>query len=260
MLERRILQCTGCGLVFTEPDEGPRAAQYTEAYYRNGVYSDYLGGRSAIEQNAMGVLQHLATLTAGRRLLDVGCAAGFFLTAARRAGWRVRGMEVSSYMAEFARRELGLEVVEGAVDGPGAHLAPADVVTLWDTIEHLSHPALALTRIREALAPRGVLVVSTGDYGSLLRRVSGRRWRLFADPTHNFFFTEATLTKLLEKTGFRVLSLERSGKWVSLSMILHQSGLPFASRVRRAFESRGWNPRFYVNLRDVVTVHARPCE
>jgi len=258
---RRILRCGGCGLIFSDPhDRHADDCSYSEAYYHQGVYANYLGDRPAIARNASRVLSRLRTLTSGRRLVDVGCAAGFFLVAARDAGWTVRGLEVSEYMAEYARREFALPVTLASVEVPNLELQPCDVVTLWDTIEHFAHPLRALVNIRRLLGPGGLLVLSTGDYGSLLRRVTGRRWRLFADPTHNFFFSETTLKRLLEKAGFQLVSLEREGKWVTLAMILHQSGIPFAVNVRQFLENRGWNPHFYLNPRDVMTVYARANE
>ena len=145
----------------------------------------------------------------------------------------------------------------GSIVSPPAGLSQFDVVTLWDTIEHLDRPDLALANIRRLLGPRGVLVFSTGDYDSLLRHLTGRRWRLFADPTHNFFFNERVLRRMLERESFEVLRITRRGKRVSLSLILHQSGLPLSGWARKWLLARGWNPSIYVNLRDVVTVFAR---
>ncbi|HET7294252.1 MAG TPA: class I SAM-dependent methyltransferase [Vicinamibacteria bacterium] len=256
-LERTILRCERCGLVFADP-EGAPAHDYSESYYRGGVYADYLMERGAIRRNAQRSLAALESLVPGRRLLDVGCAAGFFLEAARDRGWSVRGLDVSAYAAAFARDRLGLPVLLGSIVVPPQGLEDFDVVTLWDAIEHLDRPDLALLRIRERLREGGVLALSTGDYGSLLRRITGRRWRLFRDPTHNFFFDRETLRRLLERGGFEVLSVSRRGKWVSLAMSLHQSRLPRADRLRDLLVARGLDLGLYVNLRDVMTVVARP--
>jgi len=256
-LSRPIQQCEECGLVYAKPFGDAVHCEYTESYYKQGVYANYIEEGSAIHKNAQRSLTRLEQITEGRELLDVGCAAGFFLAAARDRGWTVRGLEVSEYASEYARATLELPVTTGSIISPPESLTRFDVVTLWDTIEHLDRPDVALAHIHRLLNPCGVFVCSTGDYGSLLRRLTGKRWRLFADPTHNFFFDQRTLTAFLRRAGFEILTVSRRGKWVSLSMILHQSPLPFAAVVRRWLSARGHIPALYVNLWDVVTVYAR---
>jgi 2-polyprenyl-3-methyl-5-hydroxy-6-metoxy-1,4-benzoquinol methylase len=238
-------------------DSSAQSRDYNESYYRQGIYADYLEERISIRKNASRMLSELEKLVPGRTLLDVGCAAGFFLEAARARGWTVRGLDVSSYATEYARRELHLDVESGSIESITESSSKLDVVTLWDTIEHLSRPDLALVNIRRRLKPEGILALSTGDYGSLLRRLTGKRWRLFTDPTHNFFFDEATLKRLLTQTGYEPVRIIRRGKWVSLSMILHQSPLPFKKRAQALFSAIHWNPSLYINLYDVMTVFAK---
>lgn len=257
-LSRPVVKCLGCNLVFAVPgDSSARSHDYDESYYRQGIYADYLEERISIRKNAGRILRELETLVQGRTLLDVGCAAGFFLEAARARGWTVRGLDVSSYASEYARRELNLDVESGSIESTTASSSKFDVVTLWDTIEHLSRPDLALIDIRRQLKPEGILALSTGDYGSLLRRLTGKRWRLFTDPTHNFFFDESTLRRLLNQTGYELLRIRRRGKWVSLSMILHQSPLPFKKRAQVWSRAIDLNPSLYINLYDVMTVFAK---
>ena len=257
-LSRPVVKCRACNLVFAVPrDSIAQSRDYNESYYRQGIYADYLEERISIGKNAGRILRELETLVRGRTLLDVGCAAGFFLEAARARGWTVRGLDVSSYASEYARRELNLDVESGSIESTTESSSKFDVVTLWDTIEHLSRPDLALINIRRRLKSEGMLALTTGDYGSLLRRLTGKRWRLFTDPTHNFFFDEATLKRLLNQTGFEVVRIMRTGKWVSLSMVLHQSPLPFKKRAQALFSAIHLNPSLYVNLYDVMTVFAK---
>ena len=254
-----IVECAACGLVYAEfAGREVNSEDYDHSYYTSGVYADYLGDREAIRRNANRVLIELESLAPDRRLLDVGCAAGFFLQAARERGWSVHGVEVSEYAAKYAREQLHLPVDLCSISGTSELLPKFDVITLWDTIEHLERPDLALRNVRRLLSGKGVLAVSTGDYGSIARRLCGRKWRLFSDPTHRFFFDEETLKRLLSEAGFEVTRLTRRGKWVSLSMILHQSRLPFASGLQRWLAGKHLNPMLYVNLRDVMTVLAKP--
>lgn len=253
---RSILRC-GCGLVYAEPlSARALEALYSREYFQGLAYADYLADREAIHRNARRALRELAALAPGRRLLDAGCAAGFFLEAARSAGFEASGIELSEFASAYARETLGLKVRKGALEDLPEDAGPFDAATLWDAIEHLRRPDLALRRLRGRMAPGGVLMLSTGDHACLLRRLAGRRWRLFADPTHNFFFTEDTLRRLLERAGFAVVRVSRRGKWVSLPMIVKQAPL-LPSRMRPAL-TRLLEGRFlYVNLRDVMTVTAR---
>jgi 2-polyprenyl-3-methyl-5-hydroxy-6-metoxy-1,4-benzoquinol methylase len=254
-----IVECAACGLVYAEfAGREANSEDYDHSYYTSGVYADYLGDREAIRRNADRVLIELESLAPDRRLLDVGCAAGFFLEAARERGWSVHGVEVSEYAAKYAREQLHLPVDLCSISGTSELLPKFDVITLWDTIEHLERPDLALRNVRRLLSGKGVLAISTGDYGSIARRLCGRKWRLFSDPTHRFFFDEETLKRLLSEAGFEVTRLARRGKWVSLSMILHQTRLPLAGGLQRWLAGKHLNPMLYVNLRDVMTVLARP--
>ena len=255
--ERAIVACEGCGLVYAEPvpEEALRAV-YSREYFHGLVYADYLGDRDAIRRNAGTALAELGSRAPGRRLLDVGCAAGFFLEAARERGWQVEGVELSDYASAYARDTLGLFVRTGSVAELPQDAGPFDAVTLWDCIEHLSRPDEALVSLRRQMTPGGILMLSTGDHDSLLRRLTGRRWRLVSDPTHNFFFSLATLRRLLERAGFDVVHTSHRGKWVSLPMIFKQAPL-LPAALRSALGDGLKGSYLYVNLWDVMTVTAR---
>jgi SAM-dependent methyltransferase len=240
------------------PSATENRAEFDDHYYVEGVYADYVHDRDAIHRSAVTRLRTLERVVKGRRLLDVGCAAGFFLEAARTRGWSVAGLELSAYAAKLARH-LALEIFEASILAPPS-LPEFDVITMWDTIEHISRPDIAVENARRLLRPGGVLAISTGDRRSLVARVLGRRWRLMHDPTHKFFFDSQTLSSLLAASGFTVVSVSRPGKWVSAAMILHQLPSGPTAFARRAFGARGWNPALYVNLRDVMTMVARPTD
>ena len=42
----------------------------------------------------------------GKRLLDVGCAAGFFMQDAKNAGWEVQGIDIAKPALDFAKKEF----------------------------------------------------------------------------------------------------------------------------------------------------------
>src|SRR5438270_356533 len=80
-----------------------------------------------------------------------------------------------------------------------------------DVIEHLTDPAAALGRIRQLLAPRGVLWLALPDAGSRVARVLGRRWWSVL-PTHVQYFTRGSIATLLARTGFQLLEISTAPK------------------------------------------------
>jgi len=62
------------------------------------------------------ILDQIGRPPAGAKVLEVGCAEGHFLDAARKRGWEVCGVELSPVATASARRRFGLQVFEGVLD------------------------------------------------------------------------------------------------------------------------------------------------
>jgi 2-polyprenyl-3-methyl-5-hydroxy-6-metoxy-1,4-benzoquinol methylase len=143
------------------------------------------------------------------RLLDVGCAMGYFLDTARNDGWDVTGVEISDYASSYARDELKLNVFNGELERLiqdekiGIHTF--DVVTLWDTLEHVCDPKSLLRAAYSVLKEDGMLFLSTLNIDSLTARQQRNQWHYFRPPKHLFYFSEKTLKRYLAEAGFEVV-------------------------------------------------------
>jgi SAM-dependent methyltransferase len=204
-----IAACVGCGLVFANPraPEDKILARYSRDYFWN-EYLPSLGAAEGKFDLAQFDLRHAALLrlmaerAPGRRLVEVGCGAGFFLKTAARAGWQVEGIELSEEAARFASERLELPIRrERAEDAP---IAPGsfDAAAMFDVIEHLFDPRAVLTAIARALVPGGLMVISTPNYDSASRHLLGVDWAVLRPLEHVYYFTEVSLRRLLEATGF----------------------------------------------------------
>ena len=221
-----IIRCPSCGVGITALPAGfDPSAIYSEDYFR-GVrsdgYADYVGSSQVIRSEAVRLIDGLTQFGArGGKLLDVGCAYGFFLDVARQH-FDVAGIEICDAAARSCR-DRGLDVSTGVVTQ--AYLrsrGPFDVAVLLDVIEHLPDPYRVLHMLHEGMVTGGRLMVTTGDWGSLMARLAGTRWRLLTPPQHLFYFHEESLRLLLRRSGFRVLQVVRPAKQVSLGLIAYQ--------------------------------------
>lgn len=282
-----ILQCAGCHLATWDWPPCDPVAFYDEHYWRSAElgkgYADYFSLADAMRlthaKRLCAIRSRIrATLTpsssdfpatprvdathtpAGTppRLLDAGCGPGYFVRAARDAGFDACGVEVSRYAVEFARRELGVDVRHGTVPGADLPAGRFDVVTMWDVIEHLPDPLAALRAVAEVLRPGGVVMLSTGDYASLVARLSGRHWHLFNLPEHLWFFTPGSLRRLLRRAGLTPLGLTYEVCWYPIRYLVERLESTF--RLSRALSPRlGRLGRIALplTLGDVMTIAAR---
>ncbi|MFO1326922.1 MAG: class I SAM-dependent methyltransferase [Rubrivivax sp.] len=228
-----IAGCDGCGTAFVaqDPSTIDFQALYGEAYYTGGsaaVFADYVGQEAARRAHArrkLWALRHLPPrLPRAGRLLDVGCAAGFFLAEAR-AFYQVQGVELSEWSSAYARERLNLPVFTGTLQQAALPAGHFDVVTLWDVIEHVPDPVPLLAEAARVLAPGGRLVLSTGDWGSAYARRRGEHWHLMTPPWHLSFFTRDSLTQAAARAGLRRLHAASEGVAGDGRFWRHRAGL-----------------------------------
>ena len=228
-----IVACADCTTAFVAQDPAriDFQALYGESYYTGGsdaVFADYVGQEAARRAHARRKLWLLRTLPprwpARGRLLDVGCAAGFFLAEAK-AYYDVQGVELSEWSSAYARDRLGLPVFTGTLQQAALQSAQFDIVTLWDVIEHVPDPVPLLADAARVLKPGGRLVLSTGDWGSAYAQERQAAWHLMTPPWHLSFFSRATLARAGERAGLRVLHCASEGVAGDGPFWRHRAGL-----------------------------------
>lgn len=183
------------------------------------------------------VLQILGRLGA-RRVLDLGAGNGALCAALAQAGYEVCGVEQDQAGLELARRSLpGVAFHRyGVQDDPALLLrqeAPFDAVVSTEVVEHLYAPHLLPLYAAAVLREGGHLVLSTPYHGYLknlaLSLLDG--WDIHHTPLwhggHIKFWSRATLTRLLEENGFRVVGFSGVGRlpylWKSMVLVAQKT-------------------------------------
>ncbi len=220
-----VVRCPRCGLVFVSPRLNPQALQrlYDDVGYFEGegsVYGSHGAGARRLDpgmflqrQWTAGRLalaeRELGRNVTGARLLEVGCAYGLFLDAARRRGFDVTGVELSTSAATHARDVVGLDVHTAQLaDAPLT--GPFDVICAWDTLEHVPDPVAFWAAVRPLLADDGVVLFSTPYFSSLPARMLRTRWWTLKPTEHIWHFTPRTHRTVAEQSGMRVTRTVRS--------------------------------------------------
>jgi len=197
---------------------------YSESYFNGNVddgYADYVGSEEVLRPEFRRTLIHqLEHSRSQGTLLEFGCAYGFFLMEATPFFERVEGIELCQDAVGFCRSR-GLKVTRGVVDAATLR-GPYDAAVGLDVIEHIPDPYEAVKLIAGRLNPGGTLLLTTGDWRSLLARAMGPKWRLMTPPQHLFFFTPRSMTLMLEAAGLRVVELSHPWKRVPLSLFAYQ--------------------------------------
>jgi len=219
-----ILQCSSCSLGRAETPGFDPAAYYTADYFSGrhaDGYADYLGAEPVLRREFARSVDFIRGYRRGGKLIELGCAYGFFLMEAARH-FEVAGIELAADAAEHGRR-AGLNILQGTADEAKLRrIGPVDVIVLFDVIEHLPDPRETLALCRRQLNPGGIIVITTGDFGSLAASLTGTRWRLMTPPQHLWFFTRESVQRLASGLGLTVEHLDHPWKIVPASLIAFQ--------------------------------------
>lgn len=261
-----FVSCSECGHVYVpiKPDLEFLEKLYSGDYYCNGAasgYGDYIAERRAIESTAKSRLKRLSTFGSGsRNLLEIGCGLGFFLNVAKDL-FHVKGVELSDFSSDYAKKCFNLDVYQGALDKASFLPSSFDIVVMWDVIEHTADPVGLISEIKRVLRPGGILVFTTPSTSSLLCMLQKRAWRLFDPPFHLNYFNIRNAVKMLNSAGFKVLKTGLTWEWHSLRYLFHAVNVYYNNGLlKKAEKFLLSSPLAKINLPtslfDIMIVHA----
>lgn len=246
--ERSYFHCRSCG-IFYLVTFGRERTHYDREYffseYKKQYGKTYLEDFEAIKGMAYRRLENIrSVLASGRRtaaadsftptvrarsitpsalppapprLLDVGCAYGPFLQAARERGFQVQGLDVSAEAVCYVREELGIPCGLGdfssadpakAIEGADAGF---DVISLWYVIEHFRDTGRALRRINRLLKPGGVFSFSTPNASGISARKDRNLFFKNSPPDHYTVWPLRTAAPVLARFGLELQKIVVTG-------------------------------------------------
>lgn len=234
MLTPWLARCPSCGLwTATDPAPAPVGAR------RPAVDEDQRAAaleplRQENFRDLIAILGEVRPLR-DARLLDVGCAHGWFIELAAAHGVHAAGLEPDAPVAAQARAR-GVPVRVGLFPQDVDATERYDVIVFNDVFEHLPDPEGVLAACRERLTPHGLLVLNLPDSRGALYRTACllarigftrplvRLWQREFPSPHLYYFDAANLERLVSRYGFtlrrqdRLATMRLSGLWPRLVM------------------------------------------
>jgi SAM-dependent methyltransferase len=229
-----------CGLAFVRPPPpdgvvDPAYDAHSAAFYRLPAASKV---RWLVRHRPPGTL------------FEVGCGEGWFLEAARDAGFDAHGLDADGRRVATARQR-GFDVRHGLLEDTVID-ERFDVVFHCDLLSHFPEPIAALRRMSALTAPDGVLFFEVGLLGAPMRawypHIGG-----IGLPEHRWLYSERALATLFARAGLRVVAQKRFG--LGLSVIAGASLRRIARSARSLIRGSGSVPS---QATPAVRVNARP--
>lgn len=212
------VRCATCGFVFQPARDSPEdeARLYDADYF--ATYDSRTGARraeghydlAADQRRSEAVLRAEHVRRYARppaRLLEVGAASGWFVSAAAEAGYTAQGVEPSAAQARAAG-DRGLAVRHGTLADLASGPETFDVVCAWHVLEHLPRPRDAVAQMRALLRPGGLLFLEVPNIGSIAATRRGTTWAHLDPGAHVAHYDPSTVRRLLEASGFDVVALD----------------------------------------------------
>lgn len=219
-----IVACNHCDFVYVNPrlQRTELLKLYSENYFDNkeiGYYhytEDKRLRKANFEKWVRDSLPFLET-SVNTKALDVGCAAGYCLDVFRQLNWTSYGIELDKLLAA-GLRSAGHFVF----DEPLITLNTSEkfgFISLFDVIEHLTDLPANMAVLHQLLDDDGIVVLVTPNYNSWQRKLFKKKWFQFKPIEHINYFTLASLTKLAEGAGFKVVHTKASGQFCDVHFL-----------------------------------------
>ncbi|MDE7168204.1 MAG: class I SAM-dependent methyltransferase [Clostridia bacterium] len=154
-------------------------------YSALGGKFEYLNDDCGYDEWSQYLINKLRILGAGREGLDIGCGNGYFTRALSRAGYSVKGMDISEEMlssaVEIARREgVQAEFLYGDITKLKVNAKPDFIVAVNDCLNYVPQEKLAATfsKVYQSLKKGGVFLFDISSEEKLKNDLGNN---LFAD-------------------------------------------------------------------------------
>ncbi|MCL2214861.1 MAG: methyltransferase domain-containing protein [Treponema sp.] len=229
--DRTYRRCKKCGIIYMDRI-CPAPIEYEKEYffesYKKQYGKTYLDDFDNIKNAArrrLKIILKLSRTNAQRNknelktenpsLLDIGCAYGPFLAAAKEEGFSPFGIDPAEDAVRYVNEKLGISAIQGyfPINQNDTHFInhSYNVITLWFVIEHFTDCLIVLDEIKKILKPGGILAFSTPSFSGISGRSNLNNFLSASPADHYTVWSPKMCKKALLLAGFKVKKIEVIG-------------------------------------------------
>lgn len=190
--------CNDCKTAFINENYKPETIKYYTEEYENWFYgiSDKIAPikNSFTDASVRIFLLNEFVKIKNKKILDVGCGIAGCVSLMNIIGAKAEGIEPSLKFSKFNKEILNLKVKQGFIE-TSKFDETYDIITLFETIEHMEKPEKVLNSVYNLLCDNGILFLTTPH---IKKSVSS----VIYQQSHYFLFSIGSMANLLYKTGF----------------------------------------------------------
>lgn len=164
-----------------------------------------------------------------KKVLEIGCSNGVFLNLFTDS--ETWGVEPSNNAKRINNKKH--KIIHEFFEKTKLPFNYFDLVIMNHTLEHVESAEIVLEKIYKILEPGGLLFIDVPNAGGLGSKLLGNKWPYRLPNEHTYQFTKSSLSKMVNKMGFKILHWEsRSGLFELANPILDiwQSFIGFKKR------------------------------
>lgn len=147
----------------------------------------------------------------GKRILEIGCGTGEFLTTASSFGHEAVGLDLSGAVVEYLRaKSPQIAVFSGDLENANLQDESFDVVAAFHVLEHIDKVTDFLSSLHKKIRPDGILFASVPNIDCLYHLVMRKKWWGLI-PEHVWHFSREGFSTIIEQAGFDILEMRTTG-------------------------------------------------
>jgi len=212
-------RCPKCELVYyLDAQAVEYEDNYFETEYQNQYGTNYIDDKNKIQNRMKERIEKLTCYLQnlqGKKILELGSAAGFFLELMQKEGCEVTGWEKSSYMNSKAK-ESGLNSLCGDIftlynDWKNENASGFDVVAAFYVIEHIKDQKSLWKMLASLVNNDGYLLIATPSLFGPMYKFFKKKWASTHPRDHFVDYSLRSLKKVARMYNFKVISTSAEG-------------------------------------------------